>query len=85
MATHLKGLARKAKLNEGQVKAAQVYKAKVTSLTSELTELRDRVQHMIKEEERLKYDFKHAMSASARVEGREDEVRNILTAAEGEL
>ena len=39
MATHLKGLARKSKLNEGHVKAAQVYKARVASLTSERTEL----------------------------------------------
>ena len=39
MATHLKGLARKAKLNEGHDKAARVYKASVASLTSELTEL----------------------------------------------
>ena len=35
MATHLKGLAKKAKLNEGHAKAAWVYKAGVTSLTSE--------------------------------------------------
>ena len=49
MATHLKGLARKAKLNEGHVKAAWVYKARVASLTSERTELQDRVQRMTKE------------------------------------
>ena len=41
MATHLKGLARKAELNEGHVKAARVYKVRVASLTSERTELRD--------------------------------------------
>ena len=34
-ATHLKGLADKAKLNEKHVKIARIYKAKVTSLTSE--------------------------------------------------
>ena len=39
MATHLKGLARKAKLNKGHVKAARVYKARVASLTSERAEL----------------------------------------------
>ena len=39
MATHLKGLTRKAKLNEGHVKVARVYKARVASLTSERTEL----------------------------------------------
>ena len=49
MATHLMGLDRKAKLNEGHVKAARVYKARVASLTSEWTELRDRVQRMSEE------------------------------------
>ena len=66
MATHLKGLARKAKLNEGHVKVAWVYKARVASLTSERTELRDRVQRMTEEAERLKSDLKHTMSARAR-------------------
>ena len=42
VATHLKSLTKKAKLNEGHVKAARVYKARVTSLISERTELRDR-------------------------------------------
>ena len=43
VATHLKGLAKKAKLNESHVKVARVYKARVASLTSERTEIRDRV------------------------------------------
>ena len=85
MATHLKGLARKAKLNEGHVKVARVYKARVASLTSEQTELRDRVQRVTEEAERLKSDLKHTMSARARAEGREDEIQNSLTATEGEL
>ena len=85
MATHLKGLVRKAKLNEGHVKAARVYKALVASLTSERTELQDRVQRVTEEDERLKSDLKDTMSARARAEGREDEIRNSLTAAEGEL
>ena len=84
MATHWKGLTRKAKINEGHVKAARVYKARA-SLTSERTELRDRVQRMTEVAERLKSDLKHTMSARARAEGREDKVRNSLTAAEGEL
>ena len=85
VAMHLKGLAKKAKLNEMHVKAARVYKARVASLTSERTELQDRVQRMSEEVERLKYDLKHTMSARAWVEGREDEVRNSLTVAEDEL
>ena len=74
VATHLKGLAKKVKLNERHVKAARVYKARVASLTFERAELRDRVQHMTKEAERLKSDLKHTMSARARAEGRENEV-----------
>ena len=85
MATHLKGLARKARQNEGHVKAARVYKARVASLTSQRTELRGRVQRMTEEAKRLKYDLKHTMSARARAEGREDEIRKSLTAVEGEL
>ena len=46
----------------------------MASLTSERTELRDQVQCMTEEVERLKSDLKHTMSARARVEGREDEV-----------
>ena len=85
VATHLKGLAKKAKLNERHVKAARVYKARVASLTSERTELQERVQRMTEEVERIKYDSKHTMSARDQVEMREDEVRNSLTAVEGEL
>ena len=75
MATHLKSLAKKAKLNEGHVKAARVYKARVASLTSEPTELRDRVRRMTEEAVKLKSDLKHTTSARARAEGREDEAR----------
>ena len=40
---------------------------------------------MTEEVERLKSDLKHTISASARAESREDEVRSSLTAVEGEL
>ena len=85
VATHLKGLAKKAKLNKRHVKAARVFKAKVTSLTSERTELQERVQRMTEEVEKLKSDLKHTMSAHARAESREDEFLNSLSAVEGEL
>ena len=85
VATHLKSLAKKAKLNEGHVKAARVYKARVASLTSERTELRDQVQRMTEEAVKLKYDLKHTSSAHARAEGREDDARNSLRAAGDEL
>ena len=50
VATHLKGLARKSKLNEGHAKAAGAYKARVASLTSERAELRGQVQYMAEEQ-----------------------------------
>ena len=59
VATHLKGLDEKAKLNEKHVKIARIYKAKVASLTSEWTELQERAQHMTEEIEQLKSDLKH--------------------------
>ena len=84
-ATHLKGLAEKAKLNEKHVRFARIYKAKVVTLTSERAELQGRAQHMSEEMERLKSDLKHTSSARARAESREFEVRSSLTTAEGEL
>ena len=85
VATHLKGLVEKAKLNESHAKAAQAYKARVASLTSEWAELRGQVQRMTEEAMKLKSDLKHTMSARAWAEGREDEARNSLRATEGEL
>ena len=85
VATHLKGLARKVKINEGRAKAARAYKARVASLTSERAELRGWVQRMTEEAVKLKSDLKHTTSAHVRVEGREDEAWNSLRAAEGEL
>ena len=85
MDTHLKGLADKARLNEKHVRIARIYKAKVASLNSEQTELQERVQRMTEEAERLKSNLKHTISACARAEGREDEVRSNLLAVKGEL
>ena len=82
VATHLKGLSNKAKLNEKHVRIARIYKAKAAS---EQTELQERVQRMTEEAERLKSDLKHTISACARAEGREDEVRSNLSAVEGGL
>ena len=74
VATHLKGLADKAILKEKHVRIARIYKARVASLTSERTELQERVQCMTEEAERLKSYLKHTISAFSRAEGREDEV-----------
>ena len=43
VATHLKGLVKKAKLNKSHAKATRAYKARVASLTSEQAELRGQV------------------------------------------
>ena len=51
VATYLKGLAEKAKLNEKHVRIARIYKVKAASLTSERTELQERAQHMTEEVE----------------------------------
>ena len=85
MATHLKSLAKNANLNKGHTKAARVYKARVASLTSERAELWDRVKRMTEDAVKLKSDLKHTTPARAWAEGREDEARNSLRAAEGEL
>ena len=85
MATYLKGLAKRARLNEGHVKAAKVYKARVDALVSERAELRDRVQNMAEEAVKLKSDLKHTVTARARAEGREEKARASLRAAEVEL
>ena len=85
VATHLKGLADKAKLNEKHMKIARIYKEKAASLASEWTDLQERAQRMTEEVERLKSNLKHTTSARARAESREDEVRSILSAVEGEL
>ena len=78
VATHLKGLAEKAKLKEKHVRISWIYKTRAASLTSERTELRtelqERAQHMTEEVERLKSDLKHTMSARSRAKSREDEV-----------
>ena len=85
VATHLKGLVEKAKLNEKHVKIARIYKVRAASLISERTELQERAQRMNEEVERLKSDLRHTASARAWAESREDEVRSSLTSAEGEL
>ena len=66
VATHLKGLAKKAKLNESHAKATRAYKARVASLTSERVDLRGQVQRMTEEVVKLKSYLKHTTSTLAR-------------------
>ena len=81
MATHLKSLAKRARLNEGHVKAARVYKVRVASLTSERAELRGRMQNMTEEAVKLKSDLRHTTMARARAKGREEKARDGLRVA----
>ena len=85
MATHLKSLEKRARLNEGRVKAAKVYKARVAALTSKRAALRDRMQNMTEEVVKLKYDLRHTTMARAQAEDREENARDGLRVAEVEL
>ena len=78
-------MAKRARLNEGHVKAARAYKARMASLTSELAELRARMQNMMEEAVKLKFDLRHTSMARARAEGREENARLGLRVIEGEL
>ena len=85
MATHLKSLAKRVRLNEGHVKAARAYKATVASLTSKRAELRARMQNTMEEAVKLKSDLRHTSMARVRAEGREEKARDGLRVDEGEL
>ena len=85
MATHLKSLEKRARLNEGHVKAARVYKARVAALTFERVVLRDRMQNMTEEAVKLKSDLRHTTTARSRAEGREEKARDGLRVSKGEL
>ena len=85
MATHLKSLDKRARSNEGHVKAARVYKGRVSALVSERAELRSQVQNMTEEAVKLKSDLKHTMLARARADSREEKARGNLKVAEVEL
>ena len=63
MATHLKSFSKRARLNEGHVKATRVYKVRVATLTSEQAVLRDWLQNMMEEAMKLKSDLTHTMTA----------------------
>ena len=76
---------KRAKLNEGHVKAARAYKAKVASLTSDWAELRARMKNMMEEAVKLKSDLRHTLMARARAEGREEKAREGLRVVEGKL
>ena len=65
MATYAKGLARRASLTEGSVKAAKSYKAKVASPTSERAGHQAQIRDLTKELVKHKSDLKHTSVARA--------------------
>ena len=81
----MKSLEKRARLNEGQVKADRAYKARVASLTSERAGLLSRIQNMMEEAVKLKFELRHIAMARARAEGREEKAGDSLRVAESEL
>ena len=74
-----------ARLNEGHIKVARAYKARVASLTFERVELQARMQNMMEDAMKLKSDLRHIAMVRARAEGREEKARDGLRVTEGEL
>ena len=68
MATYAKGLERRARLTEGSAKAAEAYKTKVASLTSERVDLRAQIRDLTEELVKHRSDLKHA--STMRIEKR---------------
>ena len=85
VATYAKGLARKASLTEGSVRAAKSYKAKVASPTFERAGLQAQIRELTKELVKYRYDLKHASVARARAEDKEKEAWKDAKVAEDEL
>ena len=85
MTTYAKGLARKASLTEGSAKAANSYKSKVISLTSEGASLQAQIRELTKELVKHRSDLKHASAVRARAKDKEKEARKDAKVAEDEL
>ena len=61
MATYAKGLARRASLTKGSAKAAESYKAKVASLTSEKASLQAQIRELTEELVKHRSDLKRQL------------------------
>ena len=85
MATHAKGLARRASLTEGSARTAKSYKAKVASLTFERAGLQAQIRELTEELVKHRFDLKHASVARARGEDKENEARKDAKVAEDKL
>ena len=64
----MKGLTRRANLNEGSDRATKSYKAMVASLTFEKAGLRAQIRDLTEEPVKHRSDLKHASMARARAE-----------------
>ena len=64
----MKGLTRRANLNEGSDRAAKSYKAMVASLTSEKAGLQAQIRDLNEELVKHRSDLKHASMARAQAE-----------------
>ena len=80
----MKGLARRASLNEGSARAAKSYKAKVASLTSKKADLRAQIRDLTEELVKNMSDLKHASTARAQVEDKEKKAQKDLRVTEDE-
>ena len=69
----MKGLTRRASLNQGSTRAAKSYKAKVASLTFEKADLQAQIRDLTEEIVKHRSDLKHASTVRARVEDKEKE------------
>ena len=85
MATYAKGLARRASLTEGSVKAAKAYKARVASMTSKRVGLRAQIRDLTEELMKHRSDLKHALTARVRAEDRQKKARKDAKVVEDEL
>ena len=70
---------------EGSTKAAEAYKAKVASLSSEKADLRAQIQRLAKDVVKYESDLKHTTIAKVRAEDKEKKSCGELRVAEDEL
>ena len=85
MATYVKGLARRASLTKGSIRAAKSYKAKVASLTSERAGLQAQIRELTEKLVKHRSDLKHSLVKRARAEDKEREARKDAKVTEDEL
>ena len=81
----MKRLAKRACLSEGFARAAEAYKAEVTSLTLKISDIRAQVQHLSEDVAMHRSDLKHTVMEKLRVEEQEKKARDELRAAAYEL